>query len=435
MGKIDVQSGSFSERGCLVNHSGVFRGLPDARGAGVHSWSVAAGSCRLAILEAAEKVRMPPKVLMLVDTDLAHDARVQREAESLAGTGRRIYILCRHFDRRTGVFRPFGRGIVVIALRRPGGAGGPVGKLTRKIGTWARMIGVGRRLSANVVHAHDVDMLPPAAVLRCNTREKLVYDAHELSTEREGFSGLRPLIRLVERKLARSADLMITTTGMRADYFETEYGVSRPVVLQNRPRYHVPEQTDYLGEVFGIPDTKPILLYQGGMQPGRGLENILALAQRRPEWTFVAVGDGSLKKQLVIQAQADNLQNIHFHEKVPSSELPTITASADIGLQLIQNTCLNHYTTDSNKIFEYALAGLAVIASDFPEIRKIVNGYDIGYVVDPDDLIQLERLINDLMKTPGLLEKVKCRSSTSRRELTWETQEHSLIRAYDDLGI
>ena len=66
------------------------------------------------------------------------------------------------------------------------------------------------------------------------------------------------------------------------------------------------------------------------------------------------------------------------------AELLAWTASADIGVQPIRNTCLNHLSTDSNKLFEYAMAGLPVVASDFPEIRRVVAAHDIGLLFDPE---------------------------------------------------
>ena len=49
---------------------------------------------------------------------------------------------------------------------------------------------------------------------------------------------------------------------------------------------------------------------------------------------------------------------------VPLSKLLAWTTSADIDAQPIRSTCLNHLSTNSNKLFEYAMAGLPGVASD-----------------------------------------------------------------------
>jgi glycosyltransferase involved in cell wall biosynthesis len=107
------------------------------------------------------------------------------------------------------------------------------------------------------------------------------------------------------------------------------------------------------------------------------------------------------------------------------------TASADIGIQPILNTCLNHYTTDSNKLFEYVLAGIPIIATDFPEIRNIVKGHQLGLLID-QSLESLVSAIKRLLEDPELREKFKSRAIKERKTLSWESQESVLLEIYKD---
>ena len=123
----------------------------------------------------------------------------------------------------------------------------------------------------------------------------------------------------------------------------------------------------------------------------------------------------------------------HFIPTLPLGDLPNFTASADIGLQPLRNTCFNHFTTDSNKLFEYCMAGLPVAASNFPEIRRIVIGHGIGVVFDPADpdsvRTQLSRLIDDR----ELRQSMADRARNARRQLSWESQEETLRALYRGL--
>ena len=94
----------------------------------------------------------------------------------------------------------------------------------------------------DVVHAHDVNTLPTAWAAARRAGARLVYDAHEISTDREGYRELRGVIAWAEKRLMPRADATITTTEMRAKFFARAYGVPRPLVLQNRPRFAEPRR-------------------------------------------------------------------------------------------------------------------------------------------------------------------------------------------------
>ena len=181
------------------------------------------------------------------------------------------------------------------------------------------------------------------------------------------------------------ADATITTTEMRAKFFARAYGVPRPLVLQNRPRYAELARGTLIRDRLGLEDGLPIVLYQGGLQPGRGLEDLVAAMPGLPPCHLVFIGGGRLLGALKGMAAERGLEaRVHFVPTVPLAGLLAWTASADIGVQPIRNTCLNHLSTNSNKLFEYAMAGLPVVASDFPEIRRVVRAHDIGLLFDPE---------------------------------------------------
>ncbi|WP_085590033.1 glycosyltransferase family 4 protein [Pseudomonas sp. B14(2017)] len=399
------------------------------------------------------------KVSMIVWNEFLNDARVMKEAQTLQRAGYKVRVFALHTPGVTQEHTVLPDGIEVVRVARS-----PLWKLRNKnvrLATkaagkasapspikpslkllllraiargWTHFALLLKMLEyrAPVVHSHDVNTLPTAWMAAKLSRSKLVYDAHEISTSREGYKSLRKVVGFVEKWLMPSANGTITTTDARAKYFARAYGVERPLVLQNRPRLVESPRSNKIRDELGLVESWPIVVYQGGLQQGRGLEKLVRCAQHVSDCYFVLIGGGRLTQPLMELAEKLNIRHkVHFIPTVALAELPAYTASADIGLQPIENTCLNHYTTDSNKLFEYVIAGLPVIATDFPEIRKIVRNNEIGILVPANDEQALIDAIVKLLNDRDLCERFSNNAKRTARNLNWETQEKCLIDLYE----
>lgn len=399
------------------------------------------------------------KVSMIVWNEFLNDARVMKEAQTLQRAGYQVRVFALHTPGVTQQQAVLDDGIEVVRVARS-----PLWKLRKKnlqpavkaggesqqsapvkpslkllvlravSRGWTHLALLFKMLEyrATVVHSHDVNTLPTAWLAAKLSRARLVYDAHEISTSREGYKSLRKVVGFVEKQLMPSANGTITTTDARAKYFARAYGVERPLVLQNRPRLIESPPSNRIREELGLVEPWPIVLYQGGLQQGRGLEKLVRTAQHVPDCYFVLIGGGRLTQPLTQLAQELNLQHkVHFIPTVALAELPSYTASADMGVQPIENTCLNHYTTDSNKLFEYVIAGLPVIATDFPEIRRIVRSNDIGLLVPANNEQALSRTIIQLLEDPALRARFASNARKTAQNLNWESQEKCLVDLYE----
>lgn len=392
------------------------------------------------------KPKETKSVHMLVWNNFLHDARVLKEAQTLQAAG---YQLCVYAVHQPGVTKEqefLEDGIEVRRIKAGAAKAthqkqGYLKKVTflsamHKIiqRSWwhiATLCSIVYR-RPNVVHAHDVNTLPTAWLASRLAGAKLVYDAHEISTSREGYNSIRKWVARVEAYLMPKADGVITTTDMRAKYFARAYKVPRPLVLQNRPRYKAHTKTNKIREQLGLSNEKPIVIYQGGLQQGRGLELLVEAAFQVPGAYFVFVGSGHLTNRLKVLVAELNLQDrVFFIPAVLLAELPAYTASADLGVQLLENTCFNHYTTDSNKLFEYIHAGLPVVATDFPEIRKVIDEHKVGLLVPEGDLSEIVKVLNSLIESQETRRQFAERSLLVAKDLSWEEQESSLIKLYN----
>ncbi|WDU63596.1 glycosyltransferase family 4 protein [Pseudomonas poae] len=384
------------------------------------------------------------RIAMLVWNEFRHDARVLKQARTLQAAGYHVTVFALHTPGVTCRKELLAEGIQVIrvprSLRwRPATTSGmPAGEpsmpLRRILSRLWVHAGLMVRIAlhrAAVVHAHDVNTLPTAWLAARLSGARLVYDAHEISTSREGYARFRHWVAAIESRLMPKAEATITTTQTRARFFARAYGVARPLVLQNRPGLSVSIPTQRIRQELGLPQPWPIVLYQGGLQQGRGLERLLRVAATLPDAYVVLIGGGRLAQPLMALSEALGVtERVHFIPTVSLADLPSYTASADIGVQPLENTCLNHFSTDSNKLFEYVMAGLPVVATNFPEIRKIVSAHNIGLLVPAGSDQALRNELKRLIEDPSLRQQLAYNAKIAAQHLNWQRQEIKLVALY-----
>ncbi|WP_339439014.1 glycosyltransferase family 4 protein [Pseudomonas sp. EA_15y_Pfl1_P104] len=392
---------------------------------------------------------MPP-IAMIVWNEFRNDARVLKQARTLQAAGYQVTVFALHTPGVTQRREVLADGIRVIRVARslrwrPASAGScastgsppteqsmPLRRILSRLWVHAGLLVRIALHRAAVVHAHDVNTLPTAWLAARLSGARLVYDAHEVSTSREGYARFRKWVACIEKALMPRAEGTITTTQSRAKFFARAYGITRPLVLQNRPRLIASPPSQRIRHELGLKRPWPIVLYQGGLQQGRGLERLLRVAVTLQRAYFVLIGGGRLTTPLKTLSEELGLtERVHFIPTVSLADLPGYTASADIGVQPIENTCLNHLTTDSNKLFEYIIAGLPVVATAFPEIRKIVRSHAVGLLVTAGSDQSLHRELQRLIDEPLLRQTLAQNAKNAASSLSWEQQESNLLTLYE----
>jgi len=292
-----------------------------------------------------------------------------------------------------------------------------------------RMTRAARKRKYDIVHANDLNTLPQA--ISAARGAKIVYDSHEVQTDRTGYGKGQGGL---ERHLLRFVDRTMVENETRADYHASLYG-ERPAVLHNYPFYHeeVPQPRSVHQEI-GIKEDEPILLYQGGIQEGRGLERLIEAMPFVRRGTLLFVGDGKIKPRLQeLAAHSPERKRIHFIDKVPLDQLPSYTAAATVGFQVLQNVCFNHYSASSNKLFEYMAALVPVVAADLPEIRRVVETEGVGLLVDVESPEAIAVAVNQIVEEDGLRQAMKERTKQARRKYNWDKEKHHLLDVYREI--
>lgn len=296
-----------------------------------------------------------------------------------------------------------------------------------------RMIARGYSKKYDLYHSNDLNTLMQgyiSAKWRFKKR-KLVYDSHEVQTSRTGYDS--PVYGKFEAFLTRKIDAMIVENNTRAKYNEDLYGFY-PNVLHNYPfkeNSEIRELID-LHEELNLPPTEKILLYQGGIQIGRGLEKLLEAVPLFKEGTLVFIGDGKQKPELLKYVEENNLQSrVKFISKVPLQDLPKYTANAYLGFQVLNNICFNHWSASSNKLFEYMMSEVPVVACSFPEIKKVVLNEEVGLCVDSHDPKDIARGVNELLMDQEKRDRMSENCKIARNKYNWEKEKDILLNIYE----
>lgn len=368
------------------------------------------------------------KNLHLTHTDIEFDSRILKEMGALAGAGYVVSGIGVELDegaQKTAV--PFSANIKAINLHSRKLIFLP--RTLRHVITLlelaAKMLPCALRERPDIIHCHDTLVLPLGCIVKFLTGAKLVYDAHELESNRNGLTRLQGVLTLrVEKLLWRFVDALIVVSPSIERWYQQNIGQKRSAVILNSPLFSdgEPQDEGYLRRSFSIPAESKVFIYVGILGYGRGID-LLTEAFKDPQVSshVVFLGYGELSDEL--KSLARQHSNMHVHDAVPHSQVVPIVQAADFGLCLVQNVSLSDYYCLPNKLFEYCFAGVPVLASDFPDIRAVLSEYGVG---EPCKL-QADDIRDAILKLERSQLTFKFESLAP---LSWPAQEQKLVALY-----
>lgn len=298
-----------------------------------------------------------------------------------------------------------------------------------------RMVAIGVASQADVFHSHDLNTLRVGATCKARTGARLVYDSHELQTERNRMTDAgKRKAQKEEGRYLPDVDAMIVASPSWIAWNRKLYGTlpDPTVTVLNVP---VPTEVDPskdLRREFDIDASDRIVIYQGSIQENRGIEPAIDAVEGLDGVVLVIVGYGHHRPVLEEAVRARGLgAKVKFFGPVPNDELISYSASADIGLTNIVNSSVSYHTSLPNKLFEYAMAGIPVIGSDSPEIGRIVQEEKIGEVCDPEDPKALAAAITTILKDPS---RYQSGLAHAARRYNWAVEQQHLLDLYQSIS-
>jgi glycosyltransferase involved in cell wall biosynthesis len=386
----------------------------------------------------------PVKVCMHVLETVRTDVRVMREATALVEAGFAVSILDVEGERSVPDEENM-HGVCVKHIIRPGWFVSARFKpwflvkfMTMIIWGTFRLV----RLSTDVYHAQDQRALPACFLAALIRRKPLVFDAHELPLSDGALKRWQRLHALATRFLVSVLPRctgIITVSAPIAQEICRRYRTPEVSLVRNVPAYQVVPRSNKLRHRLGANQDVSIALYQGGVQPNRGLDRLIRAAPfLGPNILIVLLGStpGETQHQLSALIASEGVADrVKLLPAVPYEELLEWTASADIGLIIYSpDHSPNVRMCLPNKLFEYLMAGLPVLASELDAVVDVINSYGVGQVASSLAPADVGAAITAMLADPVALAEMRHHAlDAARQEFCWEKEKQRLLQFYQNI--
>jgi len=288
-----------------------------------------------------------------------------------------------------------------------------------------------RRETFDVLYTRDIFN----GRLAASTNLPFYFELHELPTNRIRRGLLKSLLK------SPGLNKFVFISNKMELLFQEEYRHQLPsscvahdgVDLVN---FHVDVPKTELREELGFSPSGFIAGYTGSLFPGRGVEVILDMAQKRPETTFVIVGgEGRFFDELRTSRKISSLNNLILTGYVPYRSIPKYLAAFDVLLMPYQKHVLHRQVKHDTvkymsplKMFEYMASGRPIVSSSLPVLKEVLKDQYNALLVTPDNIVAWDEALNKIMTNPGLAESLAKHALEDVRRYTWKARALNIMR-------
>ncbi len=357
------------------------------------------------------------RVVVSVSNNLSTDQRVAKVCDSLQKNGFDIVLIGRNYPKSKKLLRTykvkrfsllFNKGVLFYAAFN------------------IRLFFYLLFHKKDILLSNDVDTLLPNFLISKLQRKTLVFDSHELFSEIPELVHRKRVKQVwlsIERHIIPKLSHCYTVCQSIAAYYKETYGTNF-MVVRNYPLSKQLKST-----VIHQQEKRKIIIYQGAVNVGRGLELMIDAMHFLEEYVLWIIGDGDIYSDLKQKVKAQGLTGkVLFHGRILPMELQNMTPKAALGISLEEDLGLNYRYALPNKIFDYIQAEVPILISDLPEMRKIVDDHQVGEVIlrRKADILaeQIKR-----MSTKDFSKELK----EAKEQLIWNTEETKLIQLFKSL--
>lgn len=374
------------------------------------------------------------RICVVVCNSIWYDPRVNRQIE-VYRVQQDVELCCVGVESETydeAKIKAYGIPIEIVKIPKKykGKMKTPIGKVAREVYMYNELAKAIEKQRPDVVHANDLNAFIPAMLAARKLKCKVVYDSHEIyvynNTVMAAPKIYRDMLQCIEKRLVKKCELMVCVSHAAAEYFSNKYGIDEPMVVTNcalKDTVFIGEEKNYGFEV----------LNHGQFYAGRGYE-IMAqaceLIADYPDIRLAIRGYGQLEKSLrETVAQHKNPEQFVFYPKVTVQELIPMASKSHVGVAVTEPICLNFKLSVSNKLFEYAAAGLPVIMSDIPEHRYLNEKFDFGLIISENTPDAFAKAVIRLYTDHELYKRLSKNALRLSEEVNWENEFGRLLDA------
>jgi len=357
------------------------------------------------------------RIIFSVTNDLSFDQRMQRICHSLAVNGHDVLLIGRALPHSIPLIeRSFQQKRLRCIFKR--------GFLFYSEYNVRLFIFLLFCKSYDAICSIDLDTLPAGFLASWTRRKKRVFDAHEYFSEVPEVVN-RPIVKAFWENLARwilpHYRYAYTVGPGLAAIFEKRYGVKFEVV--RNVALGVTAKPRRLEK-----DLRGLVLYQGALNEGRGLEAAIQAMQYLDNLKLVIAGEGDLSEKLRALCRDLNLESkVQFLGFVTPDDLKILTSSAWLSLNLLENLGLSYYYSLANKFFDAVQAEVPVLTMNFPEYKALNQEYEVAVLLDELSPEIIAQSISNLLTDSVLYDKLQQNCFQARQVWNWENEEQKLL--------
>jgi len=291
------------------------------------------------------------------------------------------------------------------------------------------------RSNYQIIHAHDIWVMPGSTFANFFKGGILIYDAHEFTCglevfKRKRFSGF--VWSVAEKILIKGIHLLITINSWHQQLFLEKYPhLPGTAVIMNFPSR---EDNKLEDKLKNFQERDEIALFQGILKEGRGLRNIVKSMKLIKSGQLHLIGEGDLEAELDRVIEFNQLQkSVQLKGKIGWEVLLLETQKARTGLVLFEPRSENYTYASPNKFFEYVMAGTPVIASAIPTFKNFNQEFEVAILVDPSNIAEISKAVQTLLTQKAKWDIYHQNCLKAREKWNWEAQEQILLNLYTQL--
>ena len=278
--------------------------------------------------------------------------------------------------------------------------------------------------SFDIVNSVDLDTLFPGFLAAKIKGKSCVFDAHEYFSEVPEVIE-RPMVKkaweLLESWIVPRLTHAYTVCESLADLFSRKHGLSFNVIRNVPFKKQLRANNNLKNDDF-------VLIYQGVLNEGRGLEEVILAMGKLDDVSCWMIGEGDLSQKLRKMVKEKGLeQKVTFYGRLEPVALAKMTPKAHIGLNLLQNKSLNYYYSLANKSFDYMQAGIPSLCMDFPEYKKINASWNVFYLLDDLSTEKIVKAVKFLKSDTNYYKRLTENNLKAKEEFIWEKEREKLF--------
>lgn len=367
------------------------------------------------------------RVIVSVINDLSTDQRVHKVCSTLEGMGLDVLLVGRKLKDSLPIKRSYKTHRMKLLFTK-----GALFYAEYNIRLFLFLL----FKKADIYHSNDLDTLWPNYWMSKLRSKPIVYDSHEYFTgvpEIQGRLFVKGVWQKIERSIFPKLKYVFTVNQSIANLYEKEYGVKLKVMRNIAPKKDLPQKKSK--EELGLPLDKKIILSQGaGINVDRGMEEAVEAMQYIENAIFYLIGNGDVIPKLKQKVQDLGLQEkVVFIARLPYEELVQYTQYADVGITLDKDTNINYKLSLPNKLFDYIHAGIPVLASKVVEVRRIVEDYKVGMLIDNHKPTHIAEQLNTMLADEAKQQEWRRNAKIASEKLTWQNEEKVLQEVYEQI--